>query len=145
MEDKKLKEAVDRAIDDFKQNLSEENREILEYKDCENECGCGYEGEEDYEVCSAEELINQIAAQEELKRIEIQDNPKSKASKELKSSKTYKELTDQAYIVGECLQILLGYGMDYSNAVAISSNLIQNKVNVDLAQVNVVNAEKQSI
>lgn len=82
--------------------------------------------EEQEYVSDSEEVMGQIAVQEELKRIDIQDNPISKISKETKISDFYKDSMIMAETVGEVFQKLLGYGLDYNNSLAIASGLVQN-------------------
>jgi hypothetical protein len=89
----------------------------------------------------SEEQMGLISVQEELKRIDIQENPVSKASKETKNSNFYKESIIIAETVGEVFQKLLGYGVDYSNALALSSNLVTN--DVTLKQQKIVQATQE--
>lgn len=86
---------------------------------------------EDEVFDSSEEILNQLAVSEEIKRIEIQDDPTSKATKEIRENQLFKELIAKAHIVGESLQILLGYGLDYNNALAISSNLVTGAIEIE--------------
>ena len=82
---------------------------------------------EEVEYCSSvEEQAELIALQEEIERIEVQHNPTSEASEETKNSDFYKESMTIAETVGEVFQKLLGYGVDYNNALAIASGLVQN-------------------
>ena len=104
------------------------------------------ENEEFEDDCNeSEELMGQIAVQEELKRIDIQDNPISKVSKDIKNGKLYNEILEQAYAIGESFQVLLKYGIDYSNAVAISSNLMTGKTNFDIEKVRGQNTDQQQL
>lgn len=94
---------------------------------------------------TSEETMGQIAIQEELKRIEVQDEPKSKLPEEVKESEIYKESISIAHTIGSCVQILLGYGIDYNNAVAISNNLNQNKVELEKVKKQSVVVDNQTL
>lgn len=86
---------------------------------------------QEVEYCSnVEEQAELIALQEEIERIEVQHNPISKVSKETKNSDFYKESMTIAETVGEVFQKLLGYGVDYNNALAIASGLVSNDAGV---------------
>lgn len=76
-----------------------------------------------------EELMGQISVDEELKRIQIQNSPTSKTSKDTKNSNFYKESMMAVETIGETFQKLVGYGIDYNNAVSISNNIYQNHIN----------------
>jgi ribosomal protein L20A (L18A) len=102
-------------------------------------------GEDNEEYVTGEELLNQIAAQEELKRISIQDDPISEVPEDVENSDLYKKITSQAHIIGESLQILLGYGLDYSNALSISNNLIQNVVETEKVRIQGVTIQQSQI
>lgn len=108
---------------------------------CEvNENELNQEEQESYS--DSEEIMGQIAVQEELKRIDIQESPKSKTSKETKNSDFYKESMETIETVGDAFQKLLGYGLDYNNALAIASNLITNDVNLKLTKLQQVIQEQ---
>lgn len=112
----------------------EENKVLdVENEELGQECECN----------DSEEIMGQIAVQEELKRIDIQDKPNSKVPKEIKNGKLYSEILEQGYAIGECFQLLLNYGIDYSNAVAISSNIMTGKTNFETEKVRFQNAEQQ--
>ena len=74
---------------------------------------------------NSEEIMGQIAVQKELKRIDIQENPVSKTSKETKASDFYKESIIKVETIGEMFQKLLGYGLDYNNALSFASIILQ--------------------
>jgi hypothetical protein len=93
------------------------------------------------EYVGYEEQMGLISVDEELKRIQIQDNPISEASEDTKNSNFYKESMMTIETVGEAFQRLLQYGVDYSNALAIASNLVQN--DVTLKQQKIVQATQE--
>lgn len=90
----------------------------------------GINEEKDYDYVGSEEQMGFIAVQEELKRIEIQEKPTSKVSKETKNSDFYKESIIITETVGEVFQKLLGFGIDYNNSLAIASGLVQNDAGI---------------
>lgn len=94
---------------------------------------------------TAEEQAELIALQEEIDRIEVQHNPVSKASKETKNSNFYKESMVFAETVGEVFQKLLGFGVDYNNALAIASGLVQNDAGSKQLKIQQANQEQNSI
>jgi hypothetical protein len=103
------------------------------------------EVEQEEYVSDSEEVMEQIGIQEELKRIGIQDNPISKMSKETKNSDFYKESMIVAETVGEVFQKLLGYGLDYNNAISISNNIYQNYINEKLAKIQQLTQENNQV
>jgi hypothetical protein len=100
--------------------------------------------QEEY-VDSSEEIMGQIAVREELKRINIQDNPVSEVSQETLNSPFYKESIIFAETVGEVFQKLLGYGVDYNNAMAIASGLVQNDAGSKQLKIQQANQESNQI
>lgn len=109
----------------------------------ENELNQVEEMEEEY--IGSEEQMGLIAVDEELKRIKIQESPTSEISEETKNSKFYKESMIAMETVGSAFQKLLGYGIDYNNALALANNLVTNDVNVKIANVQQVNQEQNNI
>lgn len=105
--------------------------ELNEVEDMEDGC-LGYE-----------EQMGLISVDEELKRIQIQNNPISKTSKETKSSNFYKESTITIETIGETFQKLLGYGVDYNNALVIASALMTN--DVTLKQHKIVQSTQENM
>lgn len=94
---------------------------------------------------TSDEIMGQIAIQEELKRIEVQNNPTSTLPKEVKNSEDYKNAINIAHTIGNCVQIMLGYGLDYNNSVAIASNIIQNKVELEKVKKQTVVVDNQTL
>lgn len=97
------------------------------------------------EISEYEEALNYLAYLEEEKRIELQDNPTSKTSKETKNSEFYKNSIVIAETVGEVLQKLLGYGVDYNNAIVLASNIMTNDANLKLTKLQEVKNEQSQI
>ena len=97
------------------------------------------------EYTSYEELMGQISVDEELKRIQTQDNPTSETSEYTKNSNFYKESMIAVETVGSALQKLLGYGVDYNNALAIASNLVQNDVTLKQQKIVQVTQEQNQV
>lgn len=93
----------------------------------------------------ADEQAEWIALQEEIDRIEIQHNPISKVSQDTLDSPFYKESIIFAETVGEVFQKLLGYGVDYNNAMAIASGLVQNDAGAKQLKIQQVNQEQNQI
>ena len=103
------------------------------------------ENSEVKEISEYEEALNYLAYLEEEKRIELQDNPTSKTSKETKNSEFYKNSMIIAETVGEVLQKLLGYGVDYNNAIVLASNIMTNDANLKLTKLQEVKSEQSQI
>ena len=77
-------------------------------------------------VSEVEEQLEQLGLNEEIIRTELQHNPTSVTSEETKNSDFYKENMIITETVGEIFQKLLGYGIDYNNALAVASGLVAN-------------------
>ena len=97
------------------------------------------------EISEYEEALNYLAYLEEEKRIELQDNPTSKTSKETKNSEFYKNSIVIAETIGEVFQKLLGYGVDYNNAIVLASNIMTNDANLKLTKLQEVKNEQSQI
>lgn len=110
------------------------NKEDLNSENCEVK-----------ETSEYEEALNYLAYLEEEKRIELQNNPTSKASKETKNSEFYKNSIVIAETVGEVFQKLLGYGVDYNNAIVLASNIMTNDTNLKLTKLQEVKNEQSQI
>ena len=92
--------------------------------------------QEEYD--DAEELLGQIAVQQELERWELQNNPISTLSEGTADSKFFKESIIYAETMGTAFQTLLGYGIDYQNAISMVNNMM-------ISDQNIRQAEKQSV
>ena len=101
--------------------------------------------EEQETYTETDELMDVLAYNEELKRIDIQENPTTVTSENTKNSNFYKDSVIIAETVGEVFQKLIGYGIDYNNALAIASNIMTNDVNLKLAKLQDIKAEQASI
>ena len=97
------------------------------------------------EISEYEEALNYLAYLEEEKRIELQDNPTSKTSKETKNSEFYKNSIVIAETIGEVFQKLLGYGVDYNNSIILASNIMANDANLKLTKLQEVKSEQSQI
>ena len=105
----------------------EENKEL----ELNNE-----EIQEEYD--DTEELLGQIAVQQEMERWELQNNPISTLSEGTADSKFFKESIIYAETLGTVFQTLLGYGFDYQNAMSMVNNMM-------ISDQNIRQAEKQSV
>lgn len=105
----------------------EENKEL----ELNNE-----EIQEEYD--DAEELLGQIAVQQEMERWELQNNPIATLSEGTADSKFFKESIIYAETMGTAFQTLLGYGIDYQNAISMVNNMM-------ISDQNIRQAEKQSV
>lgn len=104
----------------------------------------GYEEEITMDMQS-EQILGHLRVEQEMKRMDIEENPTSKIPDSLKKDDLFKELSGQAYILGECFQILMGYGIDYANSVNLSSIILQNKINVDTAKIQQIQIQQQQL
>lgn len=114
------------------------NDDLKINEDLENNC-------EVKEISEYEEALNYLAYLEEEKRIELQDNPTSKVSKETKNSEFYKNSIVIAETVGEVFQKLLGYGIDFNNSIILASNIMANDINLKLTKLQEVKSEQSQI
>ena len=117
-------------------------------ENCEKDLINKEELDENYEIkeiSEYEEGLNYLAYIEDEKRIELQDNQTSKTSKETKNSEFYKNSMIIAETVGEVLQKLLGYGVDYNNAIVLASNIMTNDANLKLTKLQEVKNEQSQI
>ena len=114
------------------------NDDLKINEDLENNC-------EVKEISEYEEALNYLAYLEEEKRIELQNNPTSKVSKETKNSEFYKNSIVIAETVGEVFQKLLGYGIDSNNSIILASNIMTNDVNLKLTKLQEVKNEQSQI
>jgi hypothetical protein len=118
-------------------NKEELNQDIDLVEDIENDTE---------EICpSVDEQAEWIALQEEIERIQIQHNPISKVSQPTLESAFYKESMIFAETIGEVFQKLLGYGVDYNNAMAIASGLVQNDAGSKQLKIQQANQEQSQI
>jgi hypothetical protein len=92
----------------------------------EKELNQEIENEQNEYVDSSEEIMGQIAVQEELKRIDIQDNPISEVSQITLESDFYKDSMTKAETIGAMFQKLIGFGLDYNNALSFANIILQN-------------------
>ena len=106
----------------------EENKEL----ELNNE-ECNDEGHVD-----SEEAMGQISVQQEIERWELQNNPISTLSEGTADSKFFKESIIYAETIGTAFQTLLGYGIDYQNAMSMVNNMM-------ISDQNIRQAEKQSV
>lgn len=117
-------------------------------ENCEKDLINKEELDENYEVkeiSEYEEALNYLAYIEEEKRIELQNNPISKTSKETKNSEFYKNSIVIAETVGEVFQKLLGYGIDYNNSIILASNIMANDINLKMSKIQEVSSEQNQI
>ena len=117
-------------------------------ENCEKDLINKEELDENYEIkeiSEYEEGLNYLAYIEEEKRIELQNNPISKTSKETKNSEFYKNSIVIAETVGEVFQKLLGYGVDYNNSIILASNIMANDINLKMSKIQEVNSEQNQI
>ena len=112
----------------------EENKEL----ELNNE-----EIQEEYD--DAEELLGQIAVQQEMERWELQSNPVNKLSEETSKSDFFKESIIYAETLGTVFQTLLGYGFDYQNAISIANNMMVNDQNLKQTKVQSIQVQTQQL
>ena len=108
----------------------EDNKIEDEELQCEE---CNEEGYVD-----SEEAMGQIAVQQEIERWELQNDPISELSEGTADSKFFKESIIYAETMGTAFQTLLGYGIDYQNAMSMVNNMM-------ISDQNIRQAEKQSV
>lgn len=99
--------------------------------------------EEEYD--DAEELLGQIAVQQEMERWELQSNPVNKLSEGTSKSDFFKESIIYAETLGTVFQTLLGYGFDYQNAISIANNMMINDQNLKQTKVQSVQVQSQQL
>ena len=102
----------------------------------ELQCDCEECNDEGY--VDSEEAMGQISVQQEIERWELQNNPISTLSEGTSNSKFFKESIIYAETMGTAFQTLLGYGIDYGNAISMVNNMM-------ISDQNIRQAEKQSV
>ena len=113
----------------------EENKELeLNNEECNDE---GY--------VDSEEAMGQIAVQQELERWELQNDPISELSEGTADSKFFKESIIYAETIGTAFQTLLGYGIDYQNAISIANNMMINDQNLKQTKVQSIQVQTQQL
>lgn len=112
----------------------EENKEL----ELNNE-----EMQEEYD--DAEELLGQIAVQQEMERWELQSNPITELSEGTSNSDFFKESVIYAETLGTVFQTLLGYGFDYQNAISIANNMMINDQNLKQTKIQSVQVQSQQL
>src|SRR5574344_267333 len=99
--------------------------------------------EEEYD--DTEELLGQIAVQQEMERWELQSNPVTELSEETSKSDFFKESIIYAETLGTVFQTLLGYGFDYQNAISIANNMMVNDQNLKQTKIQSVQVQTQQL
>ena len=99
--------------------------------------------QEEYD--DAEELLGQIAVQQEMERWELQSNPVTELSEETSKSDFFKESVIYAETLGTAFQTLLGYGIDYGNAISIVNNMMISNQNIRQAEKQNIQIQSQQI
>ena len=99
--------------------------------------------QEEYD--DAEELLGQIAVQQEIERWDLQSNPVNKLSEGTSNSDFFKESIVYAETLGTVFQTLLGYGFDYQNAISIANNMMINDQNLKQTKVQSIQVQTQQL
>ena len=110
----------------------------------ELQCDCEECNEEELYV-ESEEAMGRISVQQEIERWELQNNPISTLSEGTSNSKFFKESIIYAETMGTAFQTLLGYGIDYSNAISIVNNMMISDQNIRQAEKQSVQVQSQQI
>lgn len=88
---------------------------------------------------NSEQKLNEFALEREKVRSKYEDKPERQTLESIINCKYFtpiqKSLMEKACAIGESFQILTKYGVDVQNAITISSNLIQNEYNIELAKI----------
>ena len=84
---------------------------------------------------SIHDQMDLLSLQEEIKRIEIQENPTSMVSLETKKSELYKKSMEKVETIGAMFQTLTGFGLDYNNALGIATSIIKDEQEMKLAKI----------
>ena len=134
-EEKELKEMFNLSEEELKEvvkeliKIDEEDEE-----ECDGHCKC----EEDIDKDDIEVMANQLALNEEMIRQENLYDKEFDASEKTKNTEIYQEMIVMAESVVAGLRVLIDGGVDYSNALQLCSNQVQNKQNLELAKYNCV-------
>ena len=100
---------------------------LREITEDEEDCDCeGFDIKDQMEI---------VALKEELKRIEVQENPISVVTAETQETEFYKTAMIKAETLGAMFQTLVGFGVDYNNALSLSANIIKDDQELKLAKV----------
>lgn len=113
----------------LQQLLDEGILEEVDGEDLDNYC------DEDEDL-STQEKMDILSIEEELRRRELQENPTSTVSEGTKNTDLYKENMAKVETIGAMIQKLIGFGMDYSNAVTVAMSLIKDGHELKLAKIS---------
>ena len=112
-------------------------------EDEELQCDCEECNDEGY--VDSEEAMGQIAVQQELERWELQNDPITTLSEGTADSKFFKESIIYAETIGTAFQTLLGYGIDYQNAISMVNNMMISDQNLKQADKQNIQIQSQQI
>ena len=108
------------------------------------ECQCQECNEEEVNN-DAEDVLGQIAVQQEIERWELQNNPIAELSEKTSNSEFFNESIIYAETVGTVFQTLLGYGIDYQNAISMANNIMISDQNLKQAKIQNVQIQSQQL
>ena len=133
LSDEELREMVKELI-----KVDEEICKMVNDEEDEEECDEHYKCEEEIDKDDVEVMASQLALNEEMIRQENLYDKEFDASEETKNTDFYKDMIVMAESVVAGLRVLIDGGVDYSNALQLCSNQVQNKQNLELAKYNCV-------
>ena len=147
---KEIKEEMD--IEELKELLKV--LEVLGYEDedeedehegccggkCGGNCKCNKITKDDIDV-----EVGKLGIAEEITRQENLYEKEFEASEETKATDLYKEMIIMAESIVASVRVMIEGGIDYSNALQLCNNHIQNKQNLEIAKLTQIQVQNNQI
>ena len=139
VEDELSEEAIEEIKDYSKEDL-ELLLEVLE-KEIEDE-----KIEEPSDEQNPEIIAGWLACQEEeIRQRRLYEENMPELSKETLDSELFNDMITMAESVVAGVRVMVEGGIDYTNALAVCNNYLQNKHNLEMAAINQVQTDKNQI
>ena len=141
----------EKAIEEIK-GYSEEELEILlealleEFEELEEVAKEDEESEEYVDELDPEARAGLLACQEEeIRQKRLYEEKMPALSEETLNSELYNDMITMAESVVAGVRVMVKGGIDYTNALTLCSNYLQNKHNLQMATINQIQIDKNQI
>ena len=132
------------AIEEIK-DYSKEDLELL-LEDLKGVADLDEEIEEPSDEQNPEIIAGWLACQEEeIRQRRLYEEDMPELSKETLDSELFNDMITMAESVVAGVRVMVEGGIDYTNALAVCNNYLQNKHNLEMATINQVQADKNQI
>ena len=136
-------ELSEEAIEEIKDYSKEDLELLLEVLENEME---EKELEEPSDEQNPEIVAGWLACQEEeIRQRRLYEEDMPELSKETLDSELFNDMITMAESVVAGVRVMVEGGIDYANALAVCNNYLQNKHNLQMADINQVQADKNQI